>query len=247
MAKKIVSITQARLSSSRFPSKVIQKVNGLSMIDLHLERINKSKLINNRVLAIGDEENASTIIESLKNKKGILFSFGSVADVLDRFYQAVVNIEADYVVRLTSDCPLIDPALIDQVIEFAIAGDYDYVSNALEPTFPDGMDAEVFRKEVLVEAWKKATEPKDREHVTPYIWKSFFDPIKNFKVGSYKNDQEDLSNFRLTLDYEEDFLAISHLIKHVGPDANYKDYVSYLKNNPDIYKINSKFIRNEGF
>ena len=135
---KVLAITQARYGSTRLPAKILKEVNGVTLLEIHLRRILQSKMITKLKVATTDEEGSKYIID-ICNKVGVEYHQGSVDDVLDRFYQTAKPENPDYVVRVTSDCPLIDPAIIDQVIKTCIDGDYDYASNTLIPTYPDGM------------------------------------------------------------------------------------------------------------
>ena len=136
---KILAITQARYGSTRLPAKILKEVNGVTLLEIHLRRILQSKMITKLKVATTDEEGSKYIID-ICNKVGVEYHQGSVDDVLDRFYQTALPEKPDYVVRVTSDCPLIDPAIIDQIIKTCIDGGYDYASNTLIPTYPDGME-----------------------------------------------------------------------------------------------------------
>ena len=167
----IIAITQARVSSSRFPSKILNTINGESLLEIHLKRILKSKLISQLIVATTKEEGVDKII-NIATKCNVNYFQGNLNNVLDRFYQSVKNKKANYIVRLTSDCPLIDAELIDKVIRYTIDKNLDYCSTGLEEIFPDGQDVEVFKFSALEKAWKEATLNSDKEHVTPYIHKN---------------------------------------------------------------------------
>lgn len=155
----------------------------------------------------------------------------------------------EYVVRLTSDCPLIDPEVVDQLIEFAINSDYDYVSTDAE-SFPDGLDVEVFKFSALERAYKEANLKSEREHVTPYIWKNGTACGGTlFKSFKFKNPAGDYNanDYRITLDEPEDFEVIKNLIEVLGPDKPWLDYINFLVSHKDIYEINSRFGNNEGY
>src|SRR6056297_2089320 len=136
---KVIAVTQARIGSTRLPKKILKKVNGKSLLEIHLLRILNSKRIDKVKVATTNEPEVEKIIE-VANKVGVAYYQGDIQDVLDRFYQTLKNEKADYVVRLTSDCPLIDPVLIDKIIEFTLDNDLEYCSNTLEETYPDGQD-----------------------------------------------------------------------------------------------------------
>ncbi len=215
-------------------------------MEIHLKRVKKSKLITKLKVATTIEPDAEKIVAVAK-KLGIEVHKGSVNNVLDRFYQTASPENPDWVVRLTSDCPLIDPVEIDKVIQHAIDNDLDYVSNALEPTYPDGMDAEVFKFSALEKAFKEAKMTSELEHVTPYIWKN-----SSFKGGTlFRYDcvmnEKDYSFIRITVDTLEDFLVIEKLVKLLGTDKPWMDYVRAMEQHPEIEKLNAQFKRNEGY
>ncbi len=243
---KIIGITQARINSSRLPRKVLLKIKEKSLLQYHLERATKSKMVSKWIVATTDEKESDLICE-IASKLSIASFKGSLDDVLDRFYQSVKNENPDYVVRITSDCPLIDANIIDDVIRSCIDEKVDYMSNTLKPTFPDGMDVEVFTFSTLEKAWKNAKIQSDREHVTPYIWKnsSFF----NNTVFTSKNyvGNNDFSDYRLTVDQIEDFNLIEKLIETIGDDKPWIEYINAIKNNKNLFATNSTIKRNEGY
>lgn len=243
---KILAITQARYGSTRLPAKILKEVGGMTLLEIHLLRILKSKLISKLKVATTTEEGAEYII-NIADKVGVESYQGSVDDVLDRFYQTAKTEHPDYVVRITSDCPLIDPAIIDKVIERCVESDCDYVSNVLEPTYPDGMDVEVFRFSALERAWHEAVLKSEREHVTPYIWKnSSVKGGKLFKSINVANDV-DWSKERITVDTADDFALVKNLIDHLGIERSCSEYVAYLNSHKDIKAINQHYSRNEGY
>lgn len=242
---KILAITQARVGSTRLPGKVSKMIKGKTLLEIHLRRALKSKLINKLIVATTTDP-ADDAIVSVSDKLGIGSFRGSVDNVLERFYLAALPENPDYVVRLTSDCPLIDATEIDRVIEGCVSGQYDYSSNVLEPTLPDGMDVEIFKFTALKKAHQEATLKSDREHVTPYIWRNSSVKGGNiFKSLSIKN-RDDYSKYRLTVDTQEDFNLIENLINSIGLDSGWQDYVDYLNQHQELIQINSKYERNEG-
>lgn len=243
---KVIAITQARVGSSRLPGKVLKKINAKSLLEIHIQRVLKSKHLDKIIVATTVEPDAIEIC-SICDQIGVSYFRGSLENVLDRFYQTAKNEQPDYVVRLTSDCPLIDSSIIDEIIQTCIEGKYDYVSNTLKPTYPDGMDVEVFKFSALETAWKEATLQSEKEHVTPYIWKnSSFYEGSLFKSFSIELDH-DYSEYRLTVDEQKDFELINYLIEHIGDDKSWNKYVEYLNEHPDLLKINSSIKRNEGY
>lgn len=210
---KVVAIIQARMGSTRLPGKVMKEILGKPVILWDLDRISVSKLIDEIVVAIPYGKENDVIVDTIKeyNDK-IVTTRGSEDDVMDRYYQAAVQTNADVVVRITSDCPLIDPVVIDNVIKQFLDNDCDYCSNSLTRTYPCGLDTEVFSFKALEEAWNEATKDYEREHVTPYIIEN---PDK-FKLFNVANDV-DLSYLRWTLDTKDDFELISAVYKRIYP------------------------------
>ena len=172
---RIIAITQARSGSTRFPKKILNKINGETLLEIHINRIKKSNLIDEIIIAT-TENDSDNIITEIATSLNVKFFKGSEHDVLDRFYKSIISLKPDFIVRLTSDCSLIDGNLIDEIIEEALKKSLDYYSNILFPTYPDGQDIEVIKFESLKIAWKNAKLKSEREHVTPYIRKnsSFF-------------------------------------------------------------------------
>ena len=244
---RTIAITQARTGSTRFPGKVLTKIGDKSLLELHLSRILRAKRIDELILAtttsIGDQA-----IKTIGTRYGIDTYCGSEDDVLDRFYQALNGKKADYVVRLTSDCPLIDPALIDQVIDHAIERNLDYCSNTLNPTYPDGQDVEVFRWSALEQAWSSAKLASEREHVTPYIWKnSSYKGGTPFISANYEGKGKSFAHLRMTVDERADFELVAKLINELGEDKTWTEYAAYLEDHPSVKMINKEFGRNEGY
>ena len=243
---KILAITQARYGSTRLPAKILKEVNGMTLLEIHLRRILQSRLVSKLKVATTDEDGAKYIVD-VANKLGVDSYRGSVNDVLDRFYQTAISEKPDYVVRVTSDCPLIDPSIIDLVVKTCIDSDYDYVSNVLEPTYPDGMDVEVFKFQSLEKAWREATLKSDREHVTPYIWRNSSVKggvlFKSYNVSS----SVDNSKLRITVDTPDDFEVVKSLVENLGIERKCDEYVSFLNSHRDIGKMNQQYSRNEGY
>lgn len=243
---KILAITQARIGSTRLPEKILKTINGETLLEIHLKRILQSQLITKLKVATTIEPDAEKIV-AVAGKLGIEVYKGSINNVLDRFYQTALPERPDWVVRLTSDCPLIDPVEIDRVIQHALDNDLDYVSNALEPTYPDGLDTEVFKFTALEKAFKEAKLTSELEHVTPYIWKN-----SSYKGGTiFTSDcvmnENDFSAIRLTVDELEDFLVIEKLVQILGTEKSWMDYVRAIEEHPEIKNLNAHFQRNEGY
>ena len=232
-------IIQARMGSTRLPGKVLLEVDGVPLLEYLIKRVKLAKKIDKIVVATGSNQENDPI-EKLCLKLKIDCFRGSEKDVLDRYYQCLKNYpEYQNIVRVTGDCPLIDPKVIDQVIDLFEQGNYDYASNVVSPTFPDGMDVEIFRREVLEESAKKATTDFEREHVNEYLLGS-----DKFTKGNLKAENN-YSKYHLTVDNEEDYLVVKFLAQNSKIDASYLNYVELLEENPEIKKLNAHINRNE--
>ena len=169
MENKTIAIIQARLTSSRFPNKILQKIGNHTLIEFIINRLKNSKEIDQIIVAIPNNAKNKLIKKYLKNTR--LF-FGSENDVLDRFYKTAKKFKAKNIVRICGDCPFVDSAIVDDMVRIFKKKKIDYLSNTIKLSFPDGFDVEVFSYSVLKEIWKKAKKKYDREHVTPYILKN---------------------------------------------------------------------------
>jgi glutamate-1-semialdehyde aminotransferase/spore coat polysaccharide biosynthesis protein SpsF (cytidylyltransferase family) len=240
----ILGIIQARFSSTRLPGKVLKPILAKPMLELQIERVLQSKKIEKLVVATSNEVE-DDVIKKLCTKLGVDCFRGSLIDVLDRFYQAAIANKPKHVVRLTGDCPLSDPEVIDRVIEFHLTENSDYTTNAIEPTFPDGLDVEVCTIDALKDAWKEAVLPSQREHVTPFIYDS---PLR-YKIKYFKN-LVNLSALRWTVDDSADFELVKHIFEGLykdKPNFNMNDILSFLNSRPELGHLNDHSIRNEGY
>ena len=241
----VLCIIQARVKSARLPAKVLRLILGKPMISYVVERVLQAKLVNHVLLATGAEPDNKPL-EKIASGHNVKYFEGSESDVLDRYYQAAHSLspKPDLVVRVTGDCPLIDPDIIDEVIQLKLNHpNVDYASNIDPPFFPDGLDVEVFTLEALNKAWQKTLNPVDREHVTLFIRKS-----GHFKMLNLTRS-ENLSNERWTVDNEEDFQLAEAIIRNlsqVNPHFRMKDILNLKKVNPDIFSLNHHIERNEG-
>jgi spore coat polysaccharide biosynthesis protein SpsF len=209
-----------------------------------IKRLKQSREINEIVVAT-TVESKDDPISLFCQLEGFVCFRGSEEDVLDRFYKACSLYKPDYVVRITADCPLIDPGVVDKVILLCRENEADYASNTNPPTFPDGLDAEVFTFPALERSWREAEHKYQMEHVTSFITEN----PEMFKIVNYSYI-EDLSSWRLTLDEPEDFQVIKKVYEALySPEKLFDlhDIVSYLKKNPGLLKINSEFLRNENY
>ncbi len=243
---KIIAITQARAGSTRLPGKILKMIGQQTLLEIHIERILKSETISQLIVATTIRPNDKLIFDMVSDM-GIRAFRGSENDVLDRFYQAVKDEEADYIVRLTSDCPLIDAKLIDKVVQYTIENDLDYCTNTLLTKYPDGQDIEVFKFTALEAAWKHGKLKSEREHVTPYIRdKSTFCGGTLFQSDNFE-EGFDCGDLRMTVDEPQDFILIQNLIRALGTQRDWRDYAVYMNTHPEISKINASITRNEGY
>ena len=237
---KNLCILQARIGSTRLPGKVLFKVGNMPLLEYQIKRLWLAKKINKIVVATSvDKKNDR--IEKLCKKMGIECFRGSEGDVLDRFYQcSLKHPQYGNIIRTTGDCPLIDPVIVDEVISFFEQGNYDYASNVLKATFPDGMDTEILKKSVLHETAQNAQLPSDREEVNEYIFKQ-----SKYKKGNLAAPH-DWSHFRLTVDEKEDFEVIKFLIENSKITDGYLHYISVLTKHLEIMFKNMHIKRNAG-
>jgi spore coat polysaccharide biosynthesis protein SpsF len=240
----IAAILQARVSSTRLPGKVLMPILGAPMLLRQIERVRRAKLIDALLIATSDDASDDPIALLCK-KQDVQCFRGSLDDVLDRFYQSARRLLPDHIVRLTGDCPLCDPLLIDQVVEHHLRGCFDYTSNTIEPTYPDGLDVEIFRYCCLEETWHEARLPSQREHVTPFVYQH----PERYRIGSVKHDV-DLSELRWTVDEPEDLELVRRIYGDMYPNNQAfgtADILDYLDRQPDLKMVNTHYERNEGF
>lgn len=211
---RTVAIVQARMGSTRLPGKVLKDLEGEPLLTRVINRLQRAGTIHRVVIATTNKFEDDAIVEVCRDRGWDWFR-GSELDVLDRYYKAAVAFQADIVVRVTSDCPLIDPAVVDMVVrQFHLKGDVDYLTNTLPPrTFPRGLDVEVIAFSALKRAWNEATDSSDREHVTPYIYKH----PELFRLHGHYN-RTDLSYMRWTVDTEEDLALVRKIYAFFGSD-----------------------------
>lgn len=233
----VLAILQARMSSSRLPGKVLQVMVGKPMLALQIERVLASNRIDGLVVATSIEA-ADDPIERLCAQGKVICYRGSLNDVLDRYYQAAKPYQPTHVLRLTGDCPLTDPALLDALVELHVEGGYAYSSNVHERTYPDGLDAEIFTFSVLAEAWNLARTSFEREHVTPYMYRTGPD----LRRGALK-DRINRAELRWTVDYPEDFEFVHRIFEQLypaNPHFSTADVHSLLARYPELPLINAR-------
>jgi len=231
----IVAIIQARMSSTRFPGKVLKKIGGKPMLWYVVSRTRTAKKIRDVVVATSIDP-LDDLIENFCKSNKIKYFRGDLDNVLKRYYDTAKKFNADVIVRVTSDCPLIDGKLIDEGLKEFIGGDYDYLSSTVERTFPRGFDFEILKFSALENAYKNAAEEPEKEHVTPYIWRNHPEQFKICKITR----PVDKSGFRVTVDTPEDLNVIKILIAKYGADKKTVDeIIEILDNHPEISQLNA--------
>lgn len=240
-----VAIIQARMGSTRLPGKMLLDIAGKPAVAHVVERAKAAARIDRVVLAT-TTASADDALAAWAATAGVPVFRGSEHDVLDRYYECAKANGADAVVRLTGDCPLLDPAVVDAVIACYWEAACDYVSNIHPPTYPDGLDTEVFSFAALERAWKEAKLPSEREHVTPYIWKH----PELFRTKNYELRTTDkaaaVSTERWTLDTPEDLEFLRRVVA-ACQDFSFESVLAVLRAHPDWRDVNAKFVRNEGY
>ncbi len=237
----IAIVIQARFNSKRLPGKVLKKINGEEVLSILINRLKNYSFFKNLILATTENKSDDQVANLGKNHNITIFR-GSENDVLKRFVGAVKNDNCNLIVRLTADCPFLDPEIIIKAIKKLENEKLDYVSNCFPATFPDGMDIEVFTKDSLLLCDKLAVSQTDREHVTKWIREN-----KQFKTGVITNEVN-LSKVRLTIDYAEDILVAEKIAINFKDNMNFKwsELSSFINSNRDIFLLNNQYIRNEG-
>lgn len=241
-AFKVIIVTQARMQSTRLPGKVLKTVLGKTMLSYHVERLKRAKRVDEVVVATSRELVDDLVVQECEKLSTRVFR-GSESDVLERYHLAAQDLKADVVVRVTSDCPFVDPELIDELVKAFLSSEYDYLSNNRLPTYPHGLDAEVFSVSALRKAFESDKNPESREHVTPFITSH----PKEFKIGSFVNEQDPkgllgLNQHRWTLDYAEDFELIRQILEAIypaNPRFTWKDVLSHVESHPELKNINA--------
>jgi spore coat polysaccharide biosynthesis protein SpsF (cytidylyltransferase family) len=237
MAIEVLAIIQARMGSTRLPGKTLARIEGKPLLEHVINRVRFCESIDKIIVATTMNPEDKEII-SVTERMGVETYAGSPEDVLDRFYKAAVLCDGKTIVRITADDPFKDPRIIDEIVEFYLAHqEYDYVSNTVKPTFPIGIDVEVFSFEALERAWQETESVTEREHVTPYIWRN----PELFKTRNIENDTQ-LSHLRWTIDTEEDLVMAREVYRHLYVDGHIfymQDILELLVGNKGIIEINS--------
>ncbi len=241
---KYLVMIQARCGSTRLPNKVLKDLCGKPALQRMIERVQRSKTVDEVMVVTSIEKNNLPILK-LCSDIGIRVGVGSEDDVLDRFYQTAKLIRPEYVIRLTADCPCFDAGLLDKAIS-ELLPETDYMAMTSE-SFADGLDLEIIKFSALEKAWKEAVHSFEREHVTQYIVRR----PEVFNLQDFESPIGYFGNHRWTVDEPEDFEVVEHIYRHFmstdkGDKFTYTDILDFMKENPDIKKINERFTRNEG-
>ena len=239
--RRIVTIIQTRRESTRLPDKVLMPLSGKPLFVRQVERVQAASLAGEVVVATTPSP-ADDLVVDICRQEGIACFRGHAADLLDRHFRAACHYEADIVLKIPSDCPLIDPVIIDRVIDLYLSNDgaYDYVSNLHPATWPDGNDVEIMPLAVLQEAHAHASRLLEREHTTPYIWER----PDRFRIGNLvmEGGKDYSMTHRFTIDYEADYQFIRAVYEELYPSNplfGVRDILELLERRPDIYLINA--------
>lgn len=238
---RTVVLLQARMGSTRLPGKVMRPICGTPLIGLLIGRLRRARTVDAIVLATSDDPRNQPLADYVANL-GVPVSRGSENDVLSRFRQAAVEHPADVYVRVTGDCPLVDPEVVDACVGALAGGGFDYVSNTLVPTYPDGLDVEAFTAQALALAAAHATNSYDREHVTPFVKNA--ENVRRENVTA----PADYSRERWTVDEPEDFELVARIFEHFSPrtDFSWREVLGLRQEHPEWFSLNAHLLRNEG-
>ena len=242
----IIVIIQARMGSTRLPGKVLKEVNGKPLLSYQLERVEKSKLVNKIVIATSDLPRDDAIV-SFCETYGIDCFRGSEHNVLSRYYECAKEYGANIIVRLTADCPLSDPEIIDAVIQKFLDDEVSYCANTVpveSATFPDGTDVEVFSMEALTKAFNEVKDIHFREHVTFQFWQT--DEYTSSQYVGCKN----LSNYRLTVDYPEDYEVVKFIFDELHKKSSFghlEEIIEIIESNAHIKEVNAHYTFGQGW
>lgn len=235
----IVAIIQARMGSTRLPGKVLQDLSGQSVLCRVVRRVQRASTPKRVLVATTSSRNDDAVVVDCA-RLGVQVFRGDERDVLDRYWRAAQFVGADTVVRITADCPLIDPSLIDDVVRGFLQSSADYASNVLERTYPRGLDVEVISAKALEKAWRNADQSHQREHVTPY----FYENPGLFKLLSVRG-KTDCTAYRWTLDTDEDLHLIRTIYERFDgkDDFSWTDVLRLMEQEPKLLSINSAIIQ----
>lgn len=235
--KNYALIIQARLDSKRFPEKILKKINKKEVLAIMLERLKKE--FKDKIIVAISNKNYKKIVK-ICNRKKIKFFLGSDNNVLERYYKCAIKNGIKTIVRIPSDCPLIDTSIIKKGLRKFFSSNSDYVSNLLPRSYIDGNDVEIFSIDCLGKIYNRAKSKFDRQHVTTYLQRNKNKKI--FKIMNFKAKKDLSLKYRLTLDYKEDLIVIKKMLAEKNIFLNYKSIESIFEKNPEISEINEKFI-----
>jgi glutamate-1-semialdehyde 2,1-aminomutase len=239
--KMVLIIIQARMSSSRLPGKVLASIGGHLSLDLLIKRLKKSKSMDQFLVAM-PKSSEQKDLKSFCAKNNITFFEGDEDNVLKRFYDCAKLYNATHVVRITGDCPFIDSEIIDHCIQKCVCENYDYVSNTLTQTFPDGLNVAVFTMTALEDAYRNAKTKFDKEHVTPFIKRSL--KYNKYTISLHR----DKSHVRITIDEKADLIVANNVVKYFHPNIyfNTEQILEMHDKCPHLFNANAHLKRNEG-
>ncbi len=241
--RKVIAIVQARMGSTRLPGKALADIDGRPMLGQIVKRLQRSRSINSVLVATSTAKADDAIAEFCGNSTAVFR--GDENDVLDRFFQAAKHYDADTIVRITGDCPLIDPQVVDKIVAAYLADGCDYASNTLLCTYPDGLDTEVFSFAALEIAWSEARRATDREHVTPFIRTS-----QRFRLRNVESELgASVRHLRWTVDEPQDLEFVRAVYARFNPNEmfGWREVLSLLDGDPALAQLNSSLVRNEGY
>jgi len=241
---KVDAVFQVRMGSTRLPGKMFKKIMGKPLLWHVIQRVRAAGSVDRIILATTNEKNDDKIVRFAKKMK-LLYYRGSTDNVLDRVYRAAKKFDSDIIVRITPDDPFKDPKIIDEFVSYFLKNKFDYVSNTIKPTYPEGLDIEVFSFLALEKAWLGAKKISEKEHLTPYIWKN----PKKFKVKNMILGKN-LSSLRWTLDYQRDLEFAKKVYKELYPKKKIflmQDILNLLERKPYLQKINQGIVYHEGY
>jgi spore coat polysaccharide biosynthesis protein SpsF len=239
----IMAFIQARVSSTRLPGKVLKTILGKPMLEMEIERVQSCKTVDRVAVVTSVHPDDKKIVDLCEGLAIDVFC-GSLENVLDRFHQAALKFKPDHIIRLTGDCPLIDAKVVDRMVSLYLEQGCDYGTNCMPPTYPDGLDAEIFSFDALDTAHREASLPSYLEHISLF----FEEQPERFKIGNVSHSS-DLSDLRWTVDEPEDFEFVKRVFEvlyPVNPRFGMNDVLNLIEERPELAALNNRFMRNEG-
>ena len=247
---RVIGIIQARMTSTRLPGKILKLIHNKTFLELIIRRLQRSNILTDIVLAV-PENNSSDPLVRFATKLDFNIVFGSENNLINRYFKAANMYDADYIVRVTSDCPFVDPILIDEMANMIFRSDLDFVTNVCPPTWPDGLDITIFSRETLNKTKKYAKLDSEREHVVPWMWNNSNLKEKKRLKGYNFTAPSNLSNYRWTLDDKLDLEFFKSVSKKLSwqelVKMSWKEFILFFKDKNDITMINSYTQRDQGY